>query len=56
MGKYAIRILIAVLPLISKEFKNILPDVLNSLEQKAKATSNPVDDVFVMILRSLLEG
>jgi len=54
MDKVIIRILIAVLPLISSQFKAAIPDVLNSLEAKAKATSNPIDDIFVVILRGIL--
>ncbi len=51
MDKVIIRILIAVLPLISKQLKEFFPDILNSLEAKAKATSNPIDDIFVIIFK-----
>ena len=54
MDKIIIRILIAVLPLISKQLKEFFPDILDSLEAKAKATSNPIDDIFVVILRGIL--
>ena len=38
----------------SKQLKEFFPDILDSLEAKAKATSNPIDDIFVIILRGIL--
>jgi len=55
MQKIVIQILIALLPIISKQLKEFFPDILNSLEAKAKATSNPLDDIFVMVLKGILQ-
>jgi len=55
MQNIVIKILIALLPMVSSQLKEYFPDILKSLEAKAKATSNPLDDIFVMVLKGLLQ-
>jgi len=55
MQKIVIKILIALLPMVSSQLKEYFPDILKSLEAKAKATSNPLDDIFVMVLKGILQ-
>ena len=55
MDKILIRVLLKILPIVSESIKDYFPDFLNDLEAKAAATSNPIDDVFVMILKGLIK-
>jgi len=55
MQNIVIKILIALLPMVSSQLKEYFPDILKSLEAKAKATSNPLDDIFVMVLKGILQ-
>jgi|GEM_PF-5134626 len=55
MNKIVVQIFIAILPMISSQLKEYFPDILKSLEAKAKATSNPLDDIFVMVLKGILQ-
>jgi len=43
-----------VIGLISPELRGILVSAIDQLDKKAKETSNPYDDIIVMILKALL--
>lgn len=49
-----LKVLALALPMITKNLKDELNEYLDRLEAKAKETSNPVDDFFVMILKAVL--
>jgi hypothetical protein len=50
----ATRILILIVPMISDELRNLIKDVITSLEEKAKTTPNTWDDVLVVLLKGIL--
>jgi len=50
MYKMAVKVLSGASP----EIRNQIKDFLADLEEKAKQTSNPVDDILVLCLRILL--
>ena len=51
-----LRVLGLALPMVTKNLREEMDDYLDRLEAKAKETTNPVDDFFVMILKAVLTG
>lgn len=54
MNDWIMRLFGLVVTVISPELRKGLEEWLNQLEQRAKKTPNPWDDVFVGILKSVL--
>jgi len=54
MDKWIWKILALILVQASPEIRNAFCDMLNELEQKAKATKNPWDDVLVGLAQTVL--
>lgn len=48
-------ILLTALPKMTKAIRDMLIAFLKELEEKAKATSNPLDDLIVAMLLGILE-
>jgi len=55
MSRFLEIILVKVIKSISPELKNVIKTVLDTLEQHAKKTTNPYDDIFVELLKSIFE-
>lgn len=56
MNELLFRILLLVVTMLSPELRKMLETTLISLEEQAKKTGTPVDDIFVAILKELLLG
>jgi len=54
MEKWIARLLGLVVPVASPEIRNTLNELLDRLEQQAKETPNPWDDVLADMLNSVL--
>lgn len=48
------KILLVIFPLISPQIKEWIKEQLELLAEKAKQTANPIDDLLVEFLRSIL--
>ena len=44
----------SIVELISPEIRKAIGEFLNALEEKAKLTPNPMDDVIVFLLKKLM--
>jgi len=56
MEKYLLALIRLLLTVLSPELREGLVQLLNDLEEKAKATSNEWDDLLVSMLKRLLLG
>ena len=56
MGNWWATLLKMVLERISPELRKALVDLIKRLEDQAKATPNPVDDILVAVLKFVLIG
>jgi len=56
MNELILRVIALVFSVSSPELRKMLEQMLNNLEQQAKATKNPWDDILVSLLRHLLLG
>lgn len=56
MEKYLLALIRLLLTVLSPELREGLVQLLNDLEEKAKATSNEWDDLLVAMLKRLLLG
>ena len=54
MNKLLAKLIPLILATISPEIKTLMGDFIMSLDAKAKATSNPWDDMFVAILKEII--
>jgi len=55
MAKLIERVLPKLLKFITPELKNAARNLVKQLENHAKETSNPLDDLFVEVLKVILE-
>jgi len=55
MNKLFAKLIPLILATISPEIKKALTEFVNRLESDAKKTSNPWDDMFVAILKSIID-
>ena len=55
MLKIIVSLLSTMIPQMSAEIKKAIIDFLKSLEVKAKATPNPLDDIVVVLLIAILD-
>jgi len=54
MNEWIMRVILLVISAATPEIKQGINEWLDDLEVKAKATPNPIDDVLVGLLKSLL--
>lgn len=54
MGEWILRMIILVVGAASPEIRENVKEWVLDLEQKAKATPNPMDDILVGLLKTLL--
>jgi len=56
MNKWIFRLVTLIVSVASPELRKLIGDMLNNLEQQAKKTSNPWDDMLVGLLKTLMLG
>lgn len=56
MNEWILRLIIMVVSVMSPELRKNLEALINNLEEQAKKTANPWDDIFVGLLKSILVG
>jgi len=56
MNEWILRLIGLIIGVASPELRKMLEQFLNQLEQQAKATKNPWDDILVAMLKQLLLG
>lgn len=56
MNEWILRIIGLIVSVASPELRKAIEQMFNNLEQQAKATKNPWDDVLVGLLKSLILG
>jgi len=54
MNEWILRIITMVITVMSPELRKALVDMVNNLDVQAKKTSNPLDDILVGLLKSIL--
>lgn len=54
MFEWIFRIIGIVIPAVTPEIKTDVDNWLDALEAKAKETANPVDDIFVAMLKAIM--
>ena len=56
MNEWILKLIGIIVSVASPELRKMLEQWLTQLEQQAKATKNPVDDILVGMLKHLLLG
>ena len=56
MNEWILRLITLIFGVASPELRKMLEQWLTQLEQQAKATKNPWDDILVALLKQLLLG
>ena len=54
MNKWLLQLITMIVTVMSPELRKGLEDVINGLEEQAKSTKNPWDDILVGLLKTLL--
>jgi len=56
MNEWILKLIGLIISVASPELRKMIETMLTNLEQQAKATKNPWDDILVGMLRTLLLG
>ena len=56
MNEWILRLIGLIVSVASPELRKMLEQMLNNLEQQARATKNPWDDILVGMLKQLILG
>lgn len=54
MNKWLLQLITLIVTVMSPQLRKGLEDVINGLEEQAKSTDNPWDDILVGLLKTLL--
>jgi len=52
--EFLIRLIKLIIPHVTPEIRDYIRGLLDSLRERAKKTDNPWDDLFVMVIRTIL--
>ena len=56
MNEWILRLIGLIISVASPELRKMIEQMLNQLEQQARATKNPWDDILVAMLKQVLLG